>query len=207
MDYKNIYFRIEAGYKWGKGMEDEQRNAFFEEIQTLFENSGWRIEMPKSSSSCPEAHNGLSSLYCHPMEVSGVLAENLIEQVKDILKNGTTFKHYHTDEYETIYDMPDEEYQAYLDKNSEQIQADVLKAFTTKRSNLYYNEYNAGRVLESVGSKWHIHRIQNGKNWRQANMLESKLIGGIFQKLINDGHILTSKVKNGKGYRTDKKAV
>lgn len=207
MDYKDIYFRIKAGYKWGEGMEDKQKAAFYAEIQSIFESAGWNITKPKFSGCCPEAHKGISRLYCHPMDISGELAENLVTEVKELLQQGTTFEHYHTDEYETIFDMSDEAYQSYLDENKEQIQADVLKAFTTKRSNLYYDEYNAGRVLESVGKKWHIHRIQNGKNWRQANLLESKLIGSIFQTMVDDGRIVTCGVKNGKGYRTAKKAA
>lgn len=207
MDYKNVYFRIKAGYKWGEGMEGKQKADFFAEIQSLFLKVGWNCEHPNLSGSCPSVHKGLSRLYCHPMNISGEVSESLIEEVRGILKNGTTFEHYCTDEYDTIYDMPDEVYQSYLDEKREQIKADVINAFITKRSNLYYNEYNAGEVLAKVSKKWHIHRIQKGENWRQANMIESKFIGGIFQKLIDDGHILTSKVKNGKGYRTDKKAV
>ena len=207
MDYKNIYFRIKAGYKWGEGMDDEQKADFFTEIQSLFHTAGWSVEKRDSTGSCPSVYKGLSRLYCHPMNISGEVSESLIEQIKDILKNGTTFEHYHTDEYDTIYDMTDEAYQSYLNNNSEQIQAEILKAFTTKRSNLYYDEYNSGRVLQSVGGKWHIHRIQNGENWRRANDLESKVINSIFEDMVSNGTIATSSVKNGKGYRTAKKAA
>jgi hypothetical protein len=207
MDYKNIYFRIEAGYKWGAGMEEDKRAAFFSEVRTLFELGGWAVEEKEHSGSCPVVCNGLSRLYCHPMEISGELAENLVEQVKDILLKATTFKHYATDEYETIYDMTDETYQAYLNKNKEQIQSEILNSFITKRINLCYDEYDAGRILNRIGNKWHIHRIQNGKNWRQADMPESIIINSIFDSMVNDGRIMTCKTKNGKGYRTAKKAA
>ena len=207
MDYKDIYFRIKAGYNWGEGMQEEQKIAFFTEIQLLFEGAGWIVAKDDISRHCPTLHKGLSRLYCHPMNISGELAEDLIEEVASILKLGETFKHYATDEYETIRDMPNDIYQAYLDENIEQITADILNAFTTKRRNLYYDEYNTGKVLAKVSKEWHIHRIQNGENWRQANKLESKVINDIFQKLVQIGYIVSGKVKNGNGYRTNKKAA
>ena len=207
MTYKNVYFRVDAGYKWGEGMDAIPKAAFYDEIKTLFERAGWVAKNPEFSCSCPTVHKGLSSLYCHPMQLSGVIDETLISEINEILINGKTFKHRCTDEFETIRDMSDEDYRAYLDGNRDQIRNDIAKIFKTKRNNLFYDENNAGKLLNSVGEKWHIHRIQNGENWRQANRIEAEIISDIFRKMIADGVIVESETKNGKGYRTAKRAA
>lgn len=207
MDYKNVYFRIEAGYRWGEGMDDIKKAAFYTEVKTLFESAGWCVVSHEHNGSCPVVQKDLSSLYCHPMEISGVIAINLIDEVKGLLGNGLTFNHYNTDEYDTIIEMSDDEYRAYLDGNRKAIRRDIIDAFKTKRSNLYISQSNANAIFNAVCRKWHIHRIQSGRNWRDANIIEAELIYRLFQELLEEEHIVEGAIKSGTGYRTAKNAA
>ena len=207
MEYQNVHFRIQAGYKWGEGMDKDKVDAFYSEIKTLFEEANWTVKHQGGHGVCPTVQNGLSYLYCHPMDISGVVEKDAIDSVESVLKSGKTFKHYNTDVYDTIIDMSDAAYSEHLNKHLIDIRSDIVKAFKTKRSNLFYDENNAGKLLNSVGEKWHIHRIQSGDHWRQANKIESELVSCLFQGLLEDGVVVEGKTKRGKAYRTAKSAA
>lgn len=41
--YRNVYFRLDSGYKWGSGMPEERLNDFRNEINKLFKDNGYTI--------------------------------------------------------------------------------------------------------------------------------------------------------------------
>ena len=42
--YHHVYFRLNAGYKWGEGMSPDKTDKFFDEITKLFLKSGWTVK-------------------------------------------------------------------------------------------------------------------------------------------------------------------
>ncbi len=199
MNYKNVYFRLESGYQWGKGMDQNASDAFHNELNELFINAGWEIKEKEFSCSCPEAFKDKNRLYLHPQSASGELQEDLIPEVEKILSKGTTFKHYKTDVYETLFNMSDEEYQKILEGQEKEIRKDLLEGFKTKRSNLFIT--SSWAVIERVKEKYHIQRIQQHLG-RSSDNLEWKYVGEIFNKMIEEGCFVTAETKNGKGFRT-----
>lgn len=199
MSYRSIHFRLESGYKWGEGMEEDRTNDFYDDITNLFKNCGWTIKEKRSSSSCPVVSKDKNSLYLHPMDASGELQEDLIPEVEEILSKGKTFTHYNTDVYEILQDMSDDEYQIYLEENKNNIESDILKAFKTKRKNLYVVQSSA--VIENIKEKYRIQRIQE-HICRSSNNLEWKFVSEIFEQLLKDNKIIVAKTKSGNGYRT-----
>jgi hypothetical protein len=190
--YKNVYFRIESHYM----RSDENRPAFYEEIQNLFMEAGWEIKERYSSGSCPDAIKGKNRLYIHPQSASGPVEEELITVVEGLLSKGTTFKHYHTDVYETLYDLTDEEYMARLEQKKEQIEADLLKALRTKRKNLLIT--GTWDVFSGLSGKHRIPRLSAyGKSWD----IEFRFTQELFQKLLDNHKIVTANTKHGIGYR------
>jgi hypothetical protein len=199
MEYRDIHFRLESGYKWGEGMEQNQSESFHEEIDRLFTEAGWEIKEKKFSSSCSEAWKCKSRLYLHPMDASGEVAVDLIPEVEQILSKGTTFKHYHTDDYREVFDMSDEEYVKYLDDNKENIRQDLINGFRTKRSNLYIT-YTFS-VIEKIKEKYHIGRLRNHIG-RSSDDIEWRYTESVFKELIESNVFVIAETKHGIGYRT-----
>ena len=81
--FKETYFYIESGYIWGKGHSENESNIFNAEIKRIFENvlTGWTLKEKTINNACNEYlyKDGLSSLYCHPMTISGIIDTDLIE--------------------------------------------------------------------------------------------------------------------------------
>ena len=208
MEYKNVHFRIQSGYEWGDGMYKDKVDAFFSEVKALFEEAKWTVKDHGGNGTCPTVQNGLSYLYCHPMDISGVVEKTMIDSVESVLGRGETFKHYDTDIYDTIIDMSDAAYSEHLNKHLVDIRSDIIGAFKTKRSNLYISEYNIGSVLSKICGKWQIYRIQNGNKWRNEDGVVHRIVSELFNGLVDDGLIVSGDLtKGGKGYRTVKKAA
>ena len=58
--YIDTYFRIEAGYVWGEGMDEKACRRFYDEIILLFVRSGWTV-VPHSIGNTVDVVNGKSS--------------------------------------------------------------------------------------------------------------------------------------------------
>lgn len=199
MNYRNVHFRLESGYRWGIGLDQSKSEEFHEEINNLFIDAGWEIKQKEFSCACPEAEKGKNRLYLHPMDASGELQEDMVSEVEEILSKGKTFKHYHTDIYEILYDMSDEEYQSWLNERKENIEKDILEAFATKRKNLFIT--NTSGVIQNVKEKYHLPRVQQHIN-RSSNDIEWKYTRDIFEQMIKRGKFAIAETKNGLGYRT-----
>lgn len=103
--YFNTYFRISAGYVWGRGMNEEKMRLFYNEITLLFVNAGWGIQHVDSFSSCIYVIKGKTKLYVHPMELSGPCEEGLVEKVSALLSEGERWTLTRVDVYDELLDM------------------------------------------------------------------------------------------------------
>lgn len=127
--YKHVYFRLDSGYVWGKGMDQDKTENFYSDILGLFAAEGWTIKEPYRNGSGATVANGNSSLYIHPQAVSGYVTEELIPAVSAALEHGCTFQHYATDIYETAYNWTAQQYRDYLNSKRGDINAALLEAY------------------------------------------------------------------------------
>lgn len=195
--YKHVYFRLESGYQWGRGMDQDKTEKFYSDILALFEADGWTIAEPYSSSGATVT-NGNSSLYIHPQSAGGYVTEDLIPAVSAALQHGCTFQHYATDIYDTAYNWTARQYREYLNSKRGDINAALLEAFKTPRRNLYKFDYNA---LPVVISKFHVQRL-DGQNGHCTGDITEQVIREMFTALVNTGRIDKGETKHGTAYRT-----
>jgi hypothetical protein len=198
MSYRNIYFRLDTGYKWGKGLEENQTLNFYKDITSLFKESGWEVIEAKRHI-CPDVFKGKNHLYLHPMEASGELQEELISEVENILNKGKTFKYFHTDVYEVLQDMDDKEYQTYLESKKADIETVIMESFKTKRKNLFITDKCS--ILDKIKEKYRIARVQKHMG-RSSDDLEWIYVYKIFENMVDSGCLMTANTKYGTGYRT-----
>lgn len=196
--YKHVYFRLESGYQWGSGMEQDKTEKFYSDILALFEADGWTISEPYRSGSGATVTNGNSSLYIHPQAVSGYVTEDLIPAVSAALQHGCTFRHYATAIYETAYNWTAQQYRGYLNSKRGDINAALLEVFKTPRRNLYKFDYNA---LPVVISKFHVQRL-DGQNGHCTGDITEQVIREMFTALVNTGRIDKGETSRGTAYRT-----
>lgn len=196
--YKHVYFRLNSGYEWGKGMDQAKTENFYSDILALFDAEGWTIKEPYRQGSGATVTNGTSSLYIHPQSASGYVTEDLIPAVSAALQHGCTFQHYATDIYDTAYNWTARQYREYLNSKRGDISTALLEAFKTPRRNLYKFDYNA---LPVVISKFHVQRL-DGQNGLCTGDITEQVIREMFTALVNTGKIDKGETKHGPAYRT-----
>lgn len=135
MRYFHVYFRIDTGYAWGRGLEKSKTEAFYNEIRDIFEKAGWAIE--NHSFGTIDVINGKTRLYVHPMELSGPCEESLIPVVEALLVNRTTFTHYRTDRYDELLDLEGDALMAEYHKKDAETDALLLNAFQSPDDAFY----------------------------------------------------------------------
>lgn len=116
MGYRKVYFRISSGYLWGNDWSSsEEQAAFREETRRLFQDDGWTLETHKNAAVCDTVRKGLQDLYLHPMNFSGVILEETIPHLEELLAQAHTFRCRGVDRYEVYLDLTDEDYWAMLE--------------------------------------------------------------------------------------------
>lgn len=125
--YKKVCFRIDSGYEWGKGLEVTKIDRFNSEMRSLFTNAGWEVIESNTPGGCDTYKKGKSSLYIHPMELTGPLNINLLKEIEDLLSKATTCELYKIDTYEDVMDWTEEEYLNYLNNKKEKIKKSILE--------------------------------------------------------------------------------
>jgi len=74
MNLKKVYFRIDVGYVWGKGISIELNTIFINEIKEILTNLGWGKWTKMFGHSSWECYrNENEYLYCHPMDIVGIM--------------------------------------------------------------------------------------------------------------------------------------
>lgn len=164
--YFDTYFRIESGYDGGR-MPEEKAGRFFDEVKRLFMEKGFSIKEGKYKNDCPEVFLGKTRLYCHPQSLSGPVLKEHTELVEEILSRGTTFQYLHTDTYDEIFDLTEEEELAYYHETHDMTVESVIRdAFRTKRRNLYKNR---GQVLDMLVKKLHVKTLRGGSVYSNSS--------------------------------------
>lgn len=204
--YYSVYFRIHTpSYypknRYGVGFENyEDGQKFHDEAEHIFLSDGWTVEREASGGHAGEMTRGNERLYLHPQSFSGVVLGENIPLVEGLLTGCENFRFEKTDIYEEIFDMMDDQYLLMLEGKREQVEADILSAFKTKRCNLYVvNTYSA---IQNIEGKYRIKRLQNMSYSYSGDSIETKFINEVFESLVLAGKIVTCKTKHGTGYRT-----
>lgn len=191
--YQRVYFRIEAGYIWGKGIDENKLESINKELADIFCPLGFTLKTKTLSCSAPEYQRGAERLYCHPQSFSGYVAVDAIPTIESLLKQAKSFSFVRTDRYEEVYRFSDVELQNALKEQKENIVKQILEIFKTKRRNLYKPK----RAIENVSVN--IPCFNNSVNTNQIRAF----IDNMFSQLLNSGLLTESEnYKIGKIYRT-----
>lgn len=186
--FKETYFYIEAGYVWGSGHTKEQSEKFDAEIKRIFETelTGWKLLKPAINGACNEYQykDGISKLYCHPMNLSGIIDIELKNQVETALKNSKVIDFRYSKEFAEYENISMEEVENRIRNRKNDIVKDLFNIFQTNRRNQYYFIGNCDRL----NSKYHINSIN--QKWDNH---ESKIIREVLKYAVEIGVIVTAK--------------
>jgi len=198
-EYIKTYFRIDAGYKWGEGMNEKDNKSFDNEIRNIFTALGFTIKEPEISNASIEVFRGAENLYCHPMNLSGEIKKESIKDIEKALKQAKTFSLRNIDTYDISLNYTPEELILELSNRVNETEEDILALFKTKRSNLY----RSSSCLWDYKTKVNYFKDNLGlKN------VERDFILNTFNNLIKQGKIQEgSNSRGGKIYRTITKVL
>jgi hypothetical protein len=202
--FRNVYFRINTpsyyNSKYGVGWNTpEDGSTFKKTITDLLLNNGWEIKK-EIIGGCNTMTKDKQELYLHPQSISGVVIEENILAIETLLNSTDLFKHYHTDIYEEVFDVTDEEYMSILKSKQPEIENDILLMFKTKRKNLFIT--SSWTPLQNVISKYRIKRLLDYSGVRSSNDMDFQYVAELFENLVNENKIVTANTKHGTGYRS-----
>lgn len=136
--YHLVYFRIDAGYVWGQGMNPKDHQAFRDEVAIAFLHKGWSVIMEGFRNETMRVTKGASRLHVHPMELSGPCEDPLVPEVERILKNAGRLTLRATDTYDELLDIRPEDEMSYLRGTlGGSIDSVILDAFRTPSRDAY----------------------------------------------------------------------
>lgn len=185
--YIDTYFRIESGYDGGR-MPEEKVKRFFDEVKRLFMEKGFSVKDSEYKDGCPEVYLGKTCLYCHPQSLSGPVRKELIERIEKILAQGITFQYLHTDTYDEILDLTEEEELAYYhEKHDITIEGILRNAFRTKkRRNLYkYRQESLGVLVSKLCVKtFRKHSVYS------CNSPVCRYVREVYDKMVANGELV-----------------
>jgi hypothetical protein len=192
--YVKSYFRIEAGYKWGKGIDDNILKAFDDELRKIFKPLGFKIKEPEQRNYSLEVWRGAENLYCHPMDLVGFVKKESVKEIEKAIKDAKTFSFRCVDTYDEALNYTTEEFILELADNKEKVIQGILAIFKTKRSNLY----------KSISQLWDYRTdIKFFRDDLNLKGIERNFINAMFEDLRLQGKIEESQsAKVGKIYRT-----
>jgi hypothetical protein len=204
--YKRVYFRINTpsyyNNKYGVGFSTPEEGSLFQKIMTdLFLSAGWSIKVERNSSGhCNTIIKDKQELYLHPQSISGVILEENIPVIENLLSNNDLFTFRNTDIYEDVFDITDEEYLNILKSKRSEIEQDILSIYKTKRKNLYITD--TWTPVSRVVDKYRIKRLSHYVGVISSSDIDIQYIGELFKNLVAEDKITTAETKHGTGYRS-----
>lgn len=191
--YIKTYFRIEAGYVWGHGMNEDQLNKFDNEIRTILSKIGFAPDKDKEDNRSTTMMRGKEALYCHPMSLSGFILPESIPEIETVLKNATTFKlgSYDTHDEKQYYTI--EQLEKALNEKKQEIITHILKKFKTPRKNLFRSYPYSELDKEYFGITYfsNIHHEE-----MELDHIRRRFVMSVFEELVKENKILKADGKN-----------
>ena len=196
MTYREIGISIRSAYSQG-WPDDASRLAFRTETRKLFRDAGWQVEeTPLDSGHCDTVRNGKDALYLHPTVLSGVMQEDHIPELQQLLSSAATFRVLGIDLHMECFELTDEESRQRLEEQNERIDNTIMEACRTKRRNLF----RTGPVAARIGRQFAIRRLTDLE--RSGPYIAEGYVGERIEQLIADGRLITAQTRYGQGLRT-----
>ena len=197
--YRNVHFNIISAYHYGDGFPDQaSSDAFHQETESLFTAAGWQFQKARSSSSCDRVILGKSELHLHPMDITGIIAVELVPKVEELIRQAKTFRLNVVRECEGYIEMDDDTYRQYLESRREEIQTAILTHFQTRRSNLF----KTGDQSETIARPFMLYRMEAKDLCARSADLSVSYVRGLIEEMVTDGRLTASPTRYGRGLRT-----
>jgi len=194
--FKRVYFRIQAGYVWGKGMPEHQNDIFRQELSQIFTPMNFTLKENTITSASDEYVRDNEYLYCHPMNLSGALIDQTIKEVTVKLEQAKSFKLKQVDIYNDICLYEEQELKSVLNSQKKELQAKLINAYKTKRKDSYRGLSECINIKERLANSLHCFNCQRG--------IVNDFIDNVFSDLIRQYKIIKIEKENITGYRTAK---
>jgi|GEM_PF-6970545 len=205
--YSSVHFNINSGHK--EDSFDEQ--VFYKELTSILEINGWEIRPPQFVGSGPVALKDANELHLGEELFWGEIENGERENLVKMLSTANTFQLGEVEVKQEIYDVNDDQMIEILDSKRDEIKADLLAAFTTKRCDHYKHEPEY--IIMDLSKQHDIYRLKRrktmtgginpGGGWAYNGVCQN-YIKELFQELVDSGEIISAETKNGISYRTAK---
>lgn len=194
----NTHIRINApGYRHNHqcGWENEEdRRAFAVEVVSILGGLGFTLQNEGSGlisrlGACPTVERDKESLYLHPDDLSGWLADGSLAEIVEALKSANTCQVRFVDEYERKVDCTPAEYAAELAKHESVIRERWLeRLITPSRRRVYVRRTTHVSTIDLVNPMTEVGNFQ-ARNMLKAefNKAKSSVTKPILDRLIAEG--------------------
>ena len=145
---------------------------------------GWEID---DSSFCMTIRKGKAHLYLHPQDFSGIVLKNDIKRIAEALDDRGTFTIRWVDIYETVYDISDEEYNAYLETRHNELRKLLFECCKTKRTNRYWFRHD---IIDGLGRKFRLPLV-DCRSVYDSNSQADEFINRVIDELEKEGYLVT----------------
>lgn len=199
---QKVYFRTNVPeycsslYDYSKTkVAGENVKKFHAEMVEKLTKQGWLVyRKADDHGGCPELVKGMQRVYVHPQELSGCFTPEGISEIASVLKDATTCKHYHTDYYDhlPIVANDEDEYLLYAEVYDGIIEEIIRERYTTKRKNLYKAE---GQMY------WNLIELLDISTHRDRGVIStgsvcSKYVGDAIKRMKDQGKLVCSTGKD-----------
>ncbi len=134
--YINTYFRINCGYEMNRGMGEKEYDFLKSEINNIFIPLGFRIKEDCITNASDSAYRNKESLYLHPMNFSGYILEQSINEIEAAIKaSGLNLRG--IDTYDVLFDEDAEFLLKALHDAKKAIREEIFEAYKTTRKTTF----------------------------------------------------------------------
>ena len=195
-EYVDAHFRVNTpAYQPPNYCFSEiEKRRFLAETAQVFAKLGWMPENSGLGGECMTCRKGKSSLYLHPQDFSGTVRKNEVKAIAEALRHHQTFELVFVDLYETIYDMTDEAYYAYLNTQAGRIREEILKSSVTTRRSRFYRDYD---IANHVAAEVRLNRVGEDDGKYIGEGKTARYVMDVIDQLIVQGSLVTARSKNG----------
>lgn len=196
MKYINTHIRVDTPTYRRNGQpgwdEPGERTAFYKELAAIFEGIGFTPQSEKEyllKVMAVTVERGKESLYLHPDDLSGWLAEGSLEGILDALKQSKTCKVLFVDTYETKVDCTVDEFEAMLTAQASVLRERLIEKLKTPNKRYAYPRGEVSIMTKDLINPMDEVGDYKAKNTLKAefNVARNRVIQPIIEQLIDEG--------------------
>lgn len=205
--YVKTYFRVECGYVWGKGIEDDALFAFNIDVKELLGEIGFTVLRESGQEmlgSCLKMVCGKERLYCHPMDLSGPVLVNRVARIKSQLARAKRFRLRAVDTYETVIDYTKDELKQILVREADELRCMIYLALCTPWVHRFRDELSVQNVLSHTCDRF-AGQFVNILDTNEHAPLIGSTVKSTFETMINDDLIIRTEHEGRIFYRSRNK--